>query len=117
MDFSLCLFPSHPSDLITPIKLDVDTYHDVPPREIFPLKRRNHNQLEKGAESGKLQELAITCCIYGIFRARNPAPTSILILCHIQIWHTCSSESSQQSSDNKDLVTVTQVTIYRRRPH
>ena len=82
MDFSLCLFPFHPFDLITPIKLGQDTYNEVPPHESFSLKRGNYYQVEKGAESGKLQELAITCCIYGIFRAMDPAPTSTLILCH-----------------------------------
>jgi hypothetical protein len=97
--------------------LGQDIFHEVPPHEIFSLKRGNYYQLEKSEESGKLQELAITGRIYGTFRARDPAPTSILILCHIQIWHTCSSESSPQSSDNKDLVTIREVTIYRRRPH
>jgi hypothetical protein len=68
MDFFLCLFSFHPFDLITPIKLGQDTYNEVPPHKIFSLKQGNYYQLEKGAESGKLQELAITCCIYGIFR-------------------------------------------------
>jgi hypothetical protein len=91
MDFSLCLFPFYPFDLITPITLGQDTYNEVPPHEIFSLKQGNYYQLAKGAESGNLQELAITWCIYGIFRARDPAPTSTLILGHILIWHTCSS--------------------------
>jgi len=116
MDFSLCLFPFHPFHLITRIKLGQDTYNEVPPHAIFSFKRGNYYQLEKGAESGKLQTLAITCCTYGIFRAGDPAPISTLI-CHVLIWHTCSSESSQQSSDIKGLVRIKQVTIYRRRPN